>query len=303
MNTPECCARPKRLIGTGLGAKGGRIMLTRRLTPFTVMSLVMLAVIGTAVVMAQTAGELPPKNVDPDQIREDSVRGLFDSGGRMIDPEQQLADIAKEHEGGFGGYYFHETDKSIVYVYMKDIAKVEAAEAAFRAAYGGDRQITQVIPVQGDYSFDQLVEWFNLLDKALIESDIFPARASIREIENRIRIGLLDGDQIDDVRKIVERVGIPAGAVVVNEDYLRLLGDRDSVRSKWRPLVGGIQHETGMTSQHALRAGPHHTMESRSSHGGGSNPTRRYDAVSIAYVGVDTVRFRSSEPDQAASAA
>ena len=129
--------------------------------------------------------------------------------------------MARNHEGGFGGYY-HETDKSIVYVYMQDVTKAPAAEAAFRPAYHGDREVTQIIPVQGDYSLDQLFEWFRILDRALIESGIPPARASVREIENRIRIGLFDADQIDDVLHIMERLGIPEGAVVVKEDYLEV---------------------------------------------------------------------------------
>ena len=167
----------------------------------------------------------PPDSdvVDLSQIKEEAVRNLFDSTGKRINPNRQVVKIARDHEGGFGGYYFHETDKSIVYVYMQDVTKTAAAEAAFRAAYSGDRKITQIIPVQGDYSLDQLVEWFYILDGALIESGIPPARASVREVENRIRIGLFDADQIDDVLHIMERLGIPEGAVVVKEDYLRLL--------------------------------------------------------------------------------
>ena len=64
-----------------------------------------------------------------------------------------------------------------------------------------------------------------ILDRALIESGILPARASVREIENRIRIGVFDGEEIDNVRRIMERLGIPEGAVVVEEDYMRLLAD------------------------------------------------------------------------------
>ena len=173
------------------------------------------------------------------------IRDLFDSTGKMMNPDRQLADVARDHEGGFGGYYFHKTDKSIVYVYMLDVTKTAAAEAAFRAAYHGSHEIARIIPVQGDYSFDQLVEWFYILDRALIESGIPPARASVREIENRIRIGLFDADQIDDALQVMERLGIPEGAVVLREDYLRPLADKDSVRAKWRPLVGGIQHEEG----------------------------------------------------------
>lgn len=223
-------------------------MLTRMQTVgAAIAAFVLLAAIGTTLALAQSGGDAPSDTgpVDLDTIREGAVRNLFDSDGRMINPEQRLAVIAKEHEGGFGGYYFDRTDKSTVYVYMKDVTKTAAAETAFRAAYSGDRQVSQVIAVQGAYSFDQLVGWFNILDSALIESGILPARASIREVENRIQIGLFDADQIDDVRRIMERLGIPAGAVAISENYLRLLADKDSVRAKWRPLVGGIQHETG----------------------------------------------------------
>ena len=160
----------------------------------------------------QTVGK---EGVDLDQIKEDSVRAMFDSNGRMLDPDRRLADVAREHEGGFGGYYFHETDKGVVFVYMQDVSKRAAAEAAFRAAYGGDREITQIIPVQGNYSFDQLLTWFRLLDRALIESGILPVKASVREIENRIWIGLRDESQPDEVRRIMKGLGIPYGAVIV----------------------------------------------------------------------------------------
>ena len=216
-------------------------------TFLAVMTIALLAIVGTTAVIAQRVDEPPPDFdvVDLDQIKEDVIRDLFDNTGKMMNPDRQLADVARDHEGGFGGYYFHKTDKSIVYVYMLDVTKTAAAEAAFRAAYHGSHEIARIIPVQGDYSFDQLVEWFYILDRALIESGIPPARASVREIENRIRIGLFDADQIDDALQVMERLGIPEGAVVLREDYLRPLADKDSVRAKWRPLVRGIQHEEG----------------------------------------------------------
>ena len=167
-----------------------------------------------------------PEVVDLSQIKKEAVRALFNDTGRMINPDRQLADVERDHEGGFGGFYFHDTDKSIVFVYMLDVTKAAAAEAAFRAAYKGDREIAQIIPVQGEYSFDQLFEWFNILDRALIESRIPPAESSVREIENRIRIGLFDADQIDDAHRIMEKLGIPEGAVIVEK------GDRIRKRSK-----------------------------------------------------------------------
>ena len=50
--------------------------------------------------------------------------------------------------------------RSIVFVCVRDVTKMPSAESAFRAVYDGDRQITRITPVQGDYSLDELVEWF-----------------------------------------------------------------------------------------------------------------------------------------------
>lgn len=221
--------------------------MIRKGTVFAAMALVLVAAIGTAVVIAQSPDERPPNTevVDLDQIKEDVVRELFDSAGKMIDPKRQLAKVARDHEGGFGGYYFHETDKSIAYVYMQDLTETTSAEDAFRSAYNGDREITQIIPVQGDYSFDQLVEWYYILDRAFAESDIRTGTGSVRVLENRIRFGLRDAGQIDDALRIIQRLEVPEGAVVLVEDHITLLTDEDSVRAKWRPLVGGIQHEEG----------------------------------------------------------
>ena len=199
--------------------------MSRKKTILAGMTLVLLAAVSAAAVIAQRADKQQPgpQVVDLNQIKEKVVKDMFDSTGRIISPDGRLAKVAKDHEGGFGGFYFHETDKNIAYVYMLDITETESAEAAFRAAYNGDREITRIVPVQGDYSFDQLLEWFYILDRALIESGILPARASVREIENRIRIGVFDGEEIDNVRRIMEGLGIPEGAVVVKEDYMRLL--------------------------------------------------------------------------------
>ena len=203
--------------------------MARKGTFLAAMALVLVAAIGTAVVMAQSPDERPPNTevVDLDQIKEDVVRELFDSADKMIDPKRQLAKVARDHEGGFGGYYFHETDKSIAYVYMQDLTETTSAEDAFRSAYNGDREITQIIPVQGDYSFDQLVEWYHILDRAFAESDIRTGTGSVRVLENRIRFGLRDAGQIDDALRIIQRLEVPEGAVVLVEDHITLLTDED----------------------------------------------------------------------------
>ena len=98
--------------------------------------------------------------VDLNDIREDVVKDMYDASGKMINLDRQLQLISKDNAGGFGGYYFSDDDSHTVYVYMQDVTKAAEAETAFRAAQGKDAQYTRIVPVQGRYSMDDLVDWF-----------------------------------------------------------------------------------------------------------------------------------------------
>ena len=182
-----------------------------------------------------------PTPVNLDEIPEASVRALFDDQGNFFGPDQRLAQIAKKHEGGFGGYSLHETDKSHVYVYMMDTSKTESAAAAFREAYNGMYTITQITPMQGQFRFDQLVEWFPVLDRALLANDIHPSTGSIMEICNRIRFGLREESLIVDARRVVGDLGIPQEAVVFELSGPVLLAHKDERQPILRPVVDWVK--------------------------------------------------------------
>ena len=177
-----------------------------------------------------------PTPVNLDEIPEEAVRALFDDQGNFFGPDQRLAQIAKKHEGGFGGYSFHKTDKSHVQVYMVDTSKAQSAEAVFREAYrDGMHTVTQITPVQGQFPFDQLVEWFPVVDRALLANDIHPTTGAVLEICNRIRFGLRDESLIIDARGVVGDLGIPQEAVVFKQMNSELLAD---VREPlFRPVI------------------------------------------------------------------
>ena len=209
---------------------------------FGLVGLIAFLVLGTltfSAVMAQ--GTDPPVNVD--EIQEDVVRDLFNDDGTVVNPDEKAAGIAEDKEGGFGGYYFDEADKGHVYVYMMDVSKTEDASAAFQEAYTGSRTITQITPVQGDYAFNDLYRWFRELDTEFVENGVHPTSGSVREIDNRIRFGIQDSDQMAAAQRLLNASDVPAGAVVLVEETVNLLADKDSVRAKWRPLVGGIRHQ------------------------------------------------------------
>ena len=167
----------------------------------------------------------PVATVNLDEIKEQAVRDLFDDSGRMVTPDQRLARIAAEHKGGFGGYYFDETDRSTAYVYMLDPSQTEAAKAAFRAAYRGDRQVDRIVPVQGDYAFNDLLEWFHVLGTAMVENGIHPSTGGVYEIHNRIQFGLEDIGQATEARRIMSDLDVPQGAVVFEKDKIKLLAN------------------------------------------------------------------------------
>ena len=45
-------------------------------------------------------------------------------------------------------------------------------------------------------------------------------------------MGLQDADQIGDALRILKELGIPEGAVVIEEEHIRLLAGEDSVGAK-----------------------------------------------------------------------
>ena len=71
--------------------------------------LVLIGAMTAAVAIAQDSGS-PPAGGGP---REDAVRDLLDYDGNVINPDEQLAKIAQDQLGGFGGFYFDENDASI----------------------------------------------------------------------------------------------------------------------------------------------------------------------------------------------
>ena len=184
---------------------------------------------------------------------------MFDDQGNFFGPDQRLALIAEKHEGGFGGYSFHETDKSHVYVYMMNPSDIESAEAAFREAYrGGMHTVTQITPVQGQFPFDRLVEWFPVVDRALLGNGIHPTTGSVMEICNRIRFGLRDEALIIDARQVVGGLGIPQEAVVFKQANPVLFGHPDAKEPLLRPVVDWFKRpfRSGADTQRSRSYGP-----------------------------------------------
>ena len=197
-----------------------------------------------ASVLAQGTDDPP---ADDGSYREEAIQRDFDEDDKFVSPDDRLAKIADEGEGGFGGYYFDETDKSYVYVFMKDTSNTQAARDAIDTGYRGKRTITRISVVQGQFAFDDLLTWYRLLFDAMATDSIDMSSGAVMESRNRIVFGLPNMSQVPDIRELMGELGILTNAVVFEEEQISTLTGKDSVTAKWRPVVGGIQHQITTT--------------------------------------------------------
>jgi hypothetical protein len=137
---------------------------------------------------------------------------------------------------GFGGFYLD--DRGTPVVYLKNAAErgnAERALAPFLRAQGLAASQLRVIPARYDWA--QLERWFV---QASTEVLAVPGGVFVDadEASNRILIGVERGAAAR-IREIVARLGVPAGAVVVQETEPFHLSV--TLRSKVRPVVGALQ--------------------------------------------------------------
>ena len=210
----------------------------------------MVSALAVSVAMAQD----PPAG-DGDQ-REDAVDRMTDEDGNVVTPDDRAAEAAEDHEGGFGGYCFDDADPAHVLVYMKDTTKISEARAAVNSLYEGDIPITRVTVVQGQYAFDDLLDWYRLLLPAMTTDMISVSSGAVMEGRNRIVIGLTDMSDVPDLRELMEDLNIPEGAVEFeDEKAATMLNGRDSVTAKMAS-AGGRYRATERT----LRPEMHHRV-------------------------------------------
>ena len=79
--------------------------------------------------------------------------------------------------------------------------------------------------MQGDYAFNDLLEWFHVLDTAMVENGIHPSTGGVYEIYNRIQFGLKEIEQETEARRIMSDLDIPQGAVVFAKEKIKLLAN------------------------------------------------------------------------------
>ena len=93
----------------------------------TATGMIFMSVVVGVMIVDWPEGE-PSSRVD--DIPEQVVRALLDENGYIVNSNQRTAKITEEHRGGYGGYYFDETDRAVAYAYPFGSRKLYAADNA-----------------------------------------------------------------------------------------------------------------------------------------------------------------------------
>ena len=150
----------------------------------------------------------------------------------------------------FGGFFIRNGQ---LHVYLTNTSDLPAAMQAIIAAFGRDRlPLDRPVALQGRYNFVQLKGWH---DVHRFRTLAIPGTSSVDvdEVNNRLEIGVLNNSALNDVRQVLEELGIPGQAfnISVVPPALLTIGrpgvvqDALTLQSKWRPVAGGIQISEG----------------------------------------------------------
>ncbi|HEX5386191.1 MAG TPA: hypothetical protein VFW66_05810 [Gemmatimonadales bacterium] len=138
---------------------------------------------------------------------------------------------------GFGGFFVDAQGTPTVY--LKDSGKRGAAELALAPWFRARGRAAQEMRVlHADYDWAELAGWQSkLTPEALAVSGAVFVDAD--EAANRVRIGVEHSAAAGQMRSLVARLGIPAGAVVVEqtEPIVQLA----TLQGRVRPIAAGLQ--------------------------------------------------------------
>jgi hypothetical protein len=156
-----------------------------------------------------------------------------------LDPLQQPDDPVAlvRNVSGFGGFFFDR--EGVPTVYLRDVAaraQVERALGPWLAAQ--EIRAASLRVRRADYDWASLERW-----QGRATAQALAMRGAVwvdaDEARNRVTIGVERGTSAAQVQSAVARLGVPSGAVIVEEvEPVRLAA---TLRNRVRPVVGALQ--------------------------------------------------------------
>jgi hypothetical protein len=183
----------------------------------------------------------------------DGVHGLAGASGRRpFTIDDEYAAIARDKVPGFGGLYFDSSGNMVVH--LVDLSAQSLATDALAAIFNARRPNARntrsekgsIIFKQASFNFLQLKNWNDLLMSALIGNrGVY--LADIDERENRIWLGIADTETAATVNAALQRLGIPAGAVIMEvvpqpRQFQTVV--YKTLSDYVRPVLGGLKIES-----------------------------------------------------------
>lgn len=148
---------------------------------------------------------------------------------------------------GFGGYFFDANGD--LNVYLTDLVREPAARAAVADVARNRPERSKnpwtrpavVIVRRSDFDFEQLGGWRVRLSGALDMPGVQTLDAD--EVANRIRVGVTDDVAKEEVLSVVDQLGVPRNAVIV--EIVPQGSLITTLQQYYRPLVGGLEITDG----------------------------------------------------------
>ena len=135
--------------------------------------------------------------------------------------DDQLAEIA-ERVPAFCGVWVDEEAGELMICLTDGGESLAAARAEVLELVEEDPEIAELTPVavRGRYGWLELMGWYYAMTGSDVHSIASISTTDIDEMRNRIVIGIVDIADEPEVRRELEAAGIPAEAVIVEEQAL-----------------------------------------------------------------------------------
>jgi hypothetical protein len=153
--------------------------------------------------------------------------------GPELTHEERFAEVARLAPG-FGGF-FQDLEDRRFYAYVLDPDEAEATRSALESRIGnGQAAFPEVLFLAGTFDYRDLMSWRRKLHNEAASSLVW---SSVRDSENRIRIGVPDETTRRRVLDLLPDLGIPTEAVgIIVTDYPEV-----SLQAVRRPVIGGTK--------------------------------------------------------------
>jgi hypothetical protein len=192
------------------------------------------------------------------QLSIHSVDAEGDDSGEQTEEETQafrnrddrLVDIGSLVPG-FGGMYIDPANPGVLNVFMLNVDDEEQlakVERAIDAEFPDAIPLGGIVVVQGQYSIGQLKVWYDDVRAALARSRLAGnglVGTDLEEDKNRLEVAVDSEELIPQIEELAAEAGVPSGVVRVTvRSRFRFLSaepDAQTVRSRIRPVIGGVQ--------------------------------------------------------------